>query len=54
MRGYLSTKFQTQGSRNFGDSVETVSRIFAGEIGKLGLPVPGASLHSFQKKEYII
>ena len=39
--------------RNFRDTAETVSDIYAEEIGKLGLPIPGASLHCFQKKEYI-
>ena len=49
MRGYLSAKFQTQRSSNFGDITETVTGISAEEIGKLGLPVTGASLHCFQK-----
>ena len=39
MRYYLSTKFQTQRSINFRDITETVTGIFAEEIGKLGLPV---------------
>ena len=50
MRGYLSTKFQTQRSSNFGETAETVTDISAGEIGKLGLPVSGNSLHYFQKR----
>ena len=49
MWGYLSTKFQTQRSSNFRDITETVTGISTEEIGKLGLPVPGASLHYFQK-----
>ena len=36
-------------SSNLGDTIETVSEISAEEIGKLGLPVLGASLHYFQK-----
>ena len=50
MRGYLSEKFQTQRSSNFGDIIETVMAISAKEIGKLGLPVPRASLHCFHKR----
>ena len=50
MLGDLSAKLQTQRSGNFRDITETVTCIFAEEIGKLGLPVPGASLHCFQKK----
>ena len=50
MWGYPSTKFQTQRSSNFGDITETVTDISAEEIGKLGLLVPGASLHYFQKR----
>ena len=53
MREYLSAKFQTQRSSNFGDITETVIEISAEEIEKLGLPVPGASLHCFTEKEYI-
>ena len=49
MREYLNAKFQTQRSSNFGDTAETVTGISAEEIGKLGLPVPGASLHYFHK-----
>ena len=49
MRFYLIVKFDTQKSSNFRDITETVTRISAEEIGKLGLPVPGASLHCFQK-----
>ena len=45
--GYLSEKFQTQRISNFRDITETVTGIFAEEIGKLGLPVLGASLHCF-------
>ena len=45
--------FQTHRTSNFGDSIETVSVISTEEIGKLGLPIPGASLHCFHKKEYI-
>ena len=43
-------KFQKRRSSTFGDTAETVSGISAEEIGKLGLPVPGASLHCFQKR----
>ena len=50
MRGYLSEKVQTQGISNLGDITETVTGISAEEIGKLGLHVPGASLHCFQKR----
>ena len=50
MRGDRIVKFQTQRSSNFGDIIETVTSISAEEIGKIGLPVPGASLHYFQKK----
>ena len=53
MRVYLSEKFQTQKSINFKDITETVTGISAEEIGKLGLPVPGASLYCFSEKEYI-
>ena len=49
MLGYLSTKFKTYMSINFIDITETVTGISAEEIGKLGLPIPGASLHYFQK-----
>ena len=42
-------KFQTERRNNCGDIVETVSGISAEEIGKLGLPVPGASLTIFKK-----
>ena len=35
---------------NFRDTAEIVSGIYAEEIGKLWLPVPGASLHCFQKR----
>ena len=31
------------------DITKTVTCISAEEIGKLGIPVPGASLHCFQK-----
>ena len=48
---YLSEKFQTQKkSINFIDIIETVTCISTEEIGKLGLLVPGASLHCFQKR----
>ena len=47
MRGYLSAKFQTQWSSNFGDITETVSGISVEEIGKLGIPILGASLNWF-------
>ena len=47
MLGYLIAKFQTHRSSNFGDITETVTGISAEEIGKLGLPVPEASLHYF-------
>ena len=50
MRGYLSEKFQTQRISNLGNITETVTGISVEEIGKLGLPIPGASLHYFQKK----
>ena len=50
MWGYLSAKLQTQRSSNFGDITETVTIISAEEIGKLGLPVPKASHHCFQKR----
>ena len=50
MLGYLSEKFQIQRISNFGDITETVTGISVEEIGKLGLPVPGASLHYFQKR----
>ena len=49
MRGYLIKKFQTQRISNFRDITETVTGIFAEEIGKLGLLVSRASLHCFQK-----
>ena len=48
--GYLSMKFPTHISSNFEDTAETVSGISIEEIGKLGFPVSGASLHSFQKR----
>ena len=35
---------------NFGDITETITGISAEEIGKLGLPVSGASHHCFQKR----
>ena len=50
MLGYLSMKFRTHRISNFGDIIETVTGISAEEIRKLGLPVPGASLHCFQKR----
>ena len=37
-------------SINFGYTIETVTGISAEEFGKLGLLVPGASLHCFQKR----
>ena len=43
-------KFQTQRRITFGDTIETLLGIYAEEIGKLGLHVPGASLHCFQKR----
>ena len=46
---YHIMKFQIHRSSNFGDTTETVSGIFVEEIGKVGLPVLGASLHCFQK-----
>ena len=49
-RGYLSTKFYTYRSISFGYTAETVSDISVEEIGKLGLPALGASLHFFQKR----
>ena len=50
MRGYLSEKFQTYRSSNFRDITKTVIGISKEKIGKLGLHVPGASLHYFQKR----
>ena len=50
MLGCLITKFQTHMCSNFGDIIEIVIDISAEEIGKLGLLVPGASLHYFQKR----
>ena len=50
IRGYLSAKFQKYKSINFRDIIETVTGISAEEIGKLGLPVPRASLDCFQKR----
>ena len=47
---YLINKFQTHMSINFWDIIETMIGISAEEIGKLGRPVPGASLHYFQKR----
>ena len=35
---------------NLGYIIETVLGISAEEIGKIGLPIPGASLHYFQKR----
>ena len=43
-------EFQTYRSINFIDTIETVSGIYAEEIGKLGIHVLGASLHYFQKR----
>ena len=48
-RGYLNEMFYIEMSSNFRDTTETVSGISADKIGKLGLLVPGASLHCFQK-----
>ena len=42
-------KFQTQRSSTFRDTAEIVSGISAKEIGKLGLPVLGASSIVFRK-----
>ena len=50
MWGYLSEKIQTYMSSNFRDIIEIGTGISAEEIGKLGLPVPGASLHCYQKR----
>ena len=50
MRAYLSEKFQIYMSFNFEYITETVTGISAEEIGKLGLPVLGDSLHCFQKR----
>ena len=47
---YLSAKFQTVRSRNFGDTTESISDISVEEIGKLGLSVLGVSHHCFQKR----
>ena len=44
-------KFQTLKGINFGDIIETITGIYVEEIGKLGLPVPGASLHCFSEEE---
>ena len=49
-RGYVNAKLQTHMSSNFGDTAETISGISIGEIGKVGLPILGASLHCFQKR----
>ena len=48
--GYPNAKFQTQRSSTFRDTTKTMSCISEEEIGKLGLPVSGASLHCFQKR----
>ena len=50
MRGYLSEKFQTHRGNNFRDITEIVTGMYAEEMGKLGLAVPGDSLHYFQKR----
>ena len=49
MQGCLSTNFWTYMAINFRDTIEIVAIISAKEIGKLGLPVPRAFLHCFQK-----
>ena len=49
----LQYKILDMRSSNFKDTAETVSGISAEGIGKLGLPVPGASLQCFSEKEYI-
>ena len=43
-------KFQTYRNSTFRDTAETVLGISIEKIGKLGLPVLGASLNCFQKK----
>ena len=48
-RGYLCVNFHTQRSGYFRDTIDSISEMSAKEIGKLGLPVSGASLHFFQK-----
>ena len=47
-------KFYTQMSSTFWDTTETVSRISAEEIGKLGLPVPTTSSTVFRKGVHCI
>ena len=49
MRGYLSDKFQTYRSSNFRYIIETVTRIGAEEIEKLGLPVSDHPSTIFRK-----
>ena len=49
MRGYLSEKLQKHRIIIFGDIIEIVTGISGEEIRKLGLPVPGVSLHCFRK-----
>ena len=49
MWGYLNVIFHTYWSSNFRDIIETVTRIFAEEIGKLGLPVPRVPSTVFRK-----
>ena len=43
-------KMSNTEEHNLGDIIETVTCISAEEIEKLGLPVPGAFLHCFQKR----
>ena len=50
MQGYLSETFQKPRRCNFIDIIETITGISEEEIGKLGLSVPEASLHCFQKR----
>ena len=48
--GYQCKNFYTQRSINFIYIIEIVTWISTEEIGKLGLSIPGASLHCFQKR----
>ena len=50
LSGYHSENFQTIRILNLEDTAEAISVISAEEIGKLGLPVLGSSLHCFQKR----
>ena len=46
----MINQFDFLDKESFEDTVEIVSDISVEEIGKLGLPVPGASLQYFQKR----